>query len=146
MGVCFMKKYSNNDLILSAINASKKSYSPYSKYRVGAALLGASGKIYTGCNVENESYGAAICAERTAVVKAISEGEQKFVALAIHGSPHEPKPNQTYYAFPCGICRQVLSEFAESDLTILIAHSESNYLERTLAELLPDSFGSDNLE
>ncbi|NLM19950.1 MAG: cytidine deaminase [Clostridiaceae bacterium] len=141
-----MKKYSNNDLILSAINASKKSYSPYSKYRVGAALLGASGKIYTGCNVENESYGAAICAERTAVVKAISEGEQKFVALAIHGSPHEPKPNQTYYAFPCGICRQVLSEFAESDLTILIAHSESNYLERTLAELLPDSFGSDNLE
>ncbi|NLJ69904.1 MAG: cytidine deaminase [Clostridiaceae bacterium] len=135
-----------NKLISSAIAASKKSYSPYSKYRVGAALLGASGKIHTGCNVENASYGATICAEQAAVVKAISEGEEKFIALAIHGSPHEPKPNQTYYAYPCGICRQVLSEFAEPDLTILIVHSEDNYLERTLAELLPDSFGSANLE
>ncbi|HHU52557.1 MAG TPA: cytidine deaminase [Clostridiaceae bacterium] len=135
-----------NNLIVSAIEASKNSYSPYSKYRVGAALLGTSGRIFTGCNVENASYGATICAELTAVVKAISEGEHKFSALAIHGSSHQPKPNQTYYAYPCGICRQVLSEFAEPDLTVLIVHSENDYLKRTLGELLPDSFGSANLE
>ena len=75
-----------------------------------------------------------------------SEGEHKFSALAIHGSSHQPKPNQTYYAYPCGICRQVLSEFAEPDLTVLIVHSENDYLKRTLGELLPDSFGSANLE
>lgn len=141
-----MKEPLVNNLILSAIEASKKSYSPYSKYRVGAALLAESGKIYTGCNVENASYGATICAEQTAVVKAISEGERKFSAIAIHGSPHQPKPDQTYYACPCGICRQILSEFAGPDLTVLIVHSENEYLERTLGELLPDSFGSANLE
>lgn len=141
-----MNENLNNNLILSAIEASKNSYSPYSKYRVGAALLGASGKIYTGCNVENASYGATICAEQTAIAKAVSEGEQKFTALAIHGSPHKPKSNQIYHAFPCGICRQVLNEFADPDMIILIVHSEDNFLKRTLSELLPDSFGSANLE
>ncbi|MDI9491258.1 MAG: cytidine deaminase [Bacillota bacterium] len=134
-----------NKLIKQAINASRESYAPYSKYRVGAAILGESGKIYSGCNVENASYGATICAERTAAVKAVSEGETKFIAIAIHGYSELNSSSESEYAFPCGICRQVLNEFCDPTLLVLLVSTENDYLERSLGELLPDGFGPANL-
>ncbi len=123
------------ELIDFAIKARRKAYAPYSHYKVGAALLGKSGKVYTGCNVENASYGHTICAERTAVVKAVSEGETEFEAIAVvtknSGSP-------------CGACRQVLSEFAPS-LIVYIADKDGEFRTTTLKDLLPDSFTSDHL-
>ena len=92
------------ELLLEAHKARQNSYSPYSNFKVGAAVLTNSGKIYTGCNVENASYGATNCAERTAIFKAISEGESEIIAVAIVGSNNE-------FTYPCGICRQVISEF-----------------------------------
>lgn len=123
------------ELIDFAIKARRKAYAPYSHYKVGAALLGKSGKVYTGCNVENASYGHTICAERTAVVKAVSEGETEFEAIAVvtknSGSP-------------CGACRQVLSEFAPS-LIVYIADKDGEFRTTTLKDLLPDSFTPDHL-
>ncbi len=104
-------------------------YAPYSRFRVGAALLGASGKIYTGCNVENASFGATNCAERTAVFKAVSEGEKSFKALAVVTSGESATG-------PCGICRQVLCEFAE-EMDIVFRGSDGRAVETTLSALLP---------
>ena len=124
------------ELIELAGKARKKAYTPYSHYKVGAALLGKSGIVYTGCNVENASYGHTVCAERTAVLKAVSEGETEFEAIAVvtknGGSP-------------CGACRQVLSEFAPK-LTIYIADKNGKYRTTTLQKLLPDSFTPAHLE
>lgn len=117
-------------LIKAALEASKMSYSPYSNFRVGAALLTEKGTIYTGTNVENRSYGGTICAERTAIVKAISEGERRFKAIAIISPDYErPLP-------PCGICRQFIAEFG-SDIKVIIADNKLNYRVITIAELLP---------
>lgn len=122
-------------LIQQARQIRENAYAPYSGYSVGAALLGASGRIYTGCNVENAVYSETICAERTAVVKAVSEGERDFVAVAVvtrdGGSP-------------CGACRQVLCEFS-STMLVLIGDMEGNLRETTAGDLLPDHFGPDNL-
>lgn len=120
-------------LIQAAIEAREKAYAPYSKYKVGAALLTESGKIYTGCNVENASFGATICAERTAAVKAISDGEMKFRALAVvvEGEP----------VAPCGICRQFLVEFG-GDLQLFLGNPGGELVETTLNECLPGAFGS----
>jgi len=124
------------ELIDLARKARKKAYTPYSHYKVGAALLGKSGKVYTGCNVENASYGHTVCAERTAVLKAVSEGETEFEAIAVvtknGGSP-------------CGACRQVLSEFAP-ELTIYIADKNGEYRTTSMKKLLPDSFTPAHLE
>jgi cytidine deaminase len=124
------------ELIELARQARKKAYAPYSHYKVGAALRGKSGKVYTGCNVENASYGHTVCAERTAVLKAVSEGETEFDAIAVvtknGGSP-------------CGACRQVLSEFAP-ELTIYIADKNGEYRTTSLKKLLPDSFTPAHLE
>jgi cytidine deaminase len=124
------------ELIDLAKQVRKKAYAPYSHYKVGAALLGKSGKIYTGCNVENASYGHTVCAERTAVLKAVSEGEREFEAVAVvtknGGSP-------------CGACRQVLSEFSP-ELIIYIANKDGEYRTTTLKKLLPDSFTPAHLE
>ncbi len=121
----------DQELIALATEARRKAYAPYSNYRVGAALLTASGKVYTGANVENASYGLAICAERTAAVKAVSDGERDFVAIAVvtenGGSP-------------CGACRQVLNEFGP-DMRVLIADESGKYAALPLSELLPASFG-----
>ena len=118
------------ELIDLARKARKKAYAPYSRYKVGAALLGKSGTVYTGCNVENASYSHTVCAERTAVLKAVSEGETEFEAIAVvtknGGSP-------------CGACRQVLSEFAPK-LIVYIADKDGEYRTTTLEMLLPDSF------
>jgi cytidine deaminase len=119
-------------LVDAAIRARQRAYAPYSNYHVGAALLGESGIIYTGCNVENASYGATICAERTAVVKAVSEGEYTFKAVAVVTANG---------GTPCGICRQVLSEFAP-EMWVIIADPEGRiHREYTLSALLPDCFG-----
>jgi cytidine deaminase len=122
-------------LLRQASEVREKAYAPYSQYPVGAALLGASGRIYTGCNVENAVYSETICAERTAMVKAISEGERDFIAVAVvtrdGGSP-------------CGACRQVLSEFTP-EMVVYIADESGQVRETTVSELLPDHFGPKNL-
>lgn len=130
-------------LITCAEEARNRAYAPYSSYHVGAAVRGKSGKIYTGCNVENASYGATICAERNAIWKAVSEGEKEIVALAVVGGPAD---GQRTFAFPCGMCRQVLREFSDPErVQIYVAKNTSEYKVYTLAELLPDSFGPDIL-
>lgn len=134
-------------LIELALNARLKSYSPYSLYAVGAALLTGSDKIYTGCNIENSSYGAANCAERTAIFKAVSEGETTIKMIAVVGGPRDDDPNNlSGYAFPCGICRQVMREFANpSELKVIVAKSTEDYKVFTLEDLLPESFGPEYL-
>lgn len=134
------------DLIINALSARKYSYCPYSKFAVGAALM-ANGIIYTGCNIENASYGATNCAERTAVFKAVSEGVRIIDAIAVVGSSSDCDPdNMNTYAYPCGVCRQVLREFSNpSKLTVIVAKSVEDYKIYTLEELLPESFGPENL-
>lgn len=118
------------ELIALAREASERAYAPYSRFAVGAALLGRSGRVYTGCNVENVSYGLSVCAERVAVFKAVSEGEQEFEALAVVTSCGGP---------PCGACRQVLAEFG-SDVTVYVADAEGHYRTFTVEDLLPAAF------
>ena len=123
-------------LIDRAIVARKKSYSPYSHFGVGAALVCEDGSIYEGCNIENASYGLTNCAERTAIFKAVSEGHTKFKALAVVADTEGP-------CAPCGACRQVISEFEISQ--IILANLKGNYRVVSLDELLPFRFGSDSL-
>ena len=132
------------ELIQSALNAQKNSYAPYSKFNVGAAVLCASGKIYTGTNVENASYPAGLCAERTAIFHAIAEGEKQICAVAIVGGLNFTASD---YCAPCGMCRQVMREFANPEnLLVIMAKSPTDYVEKTLEELLPMSFGPDSLK
>jgi len=121
------------NLVRLANDIKKNAYAPYSNFHVGAALIGNSGKIYTGVNIENSSYGATICAERTAIVKAISEGEKKIKALAISSDSKD-------YTFPCGICRQVILEFADEDIVILCSNNNGEYKTYNLNDLLPNAF------
>lgn len=129
------------ELIKMALTARENAYAPYSDFYVGAAIITDSGKMYTGCNVENASYGATNCAERTAIFKAVSEGERRINAIAICGGV---KNGEMTYAYPCGVCRQVLREFSNPDeLVIIVAKSIEDYKEYTLEQLLPESFGPD---
>jgi cytidine deaminase len=121
-----------HDLIVKARSVREKAYAPYSNFQVGAALLGKSGTIHTGVNVENASYGLTICAERNTVAKAVSEGEREFTAIAIVGPGPSP-------VTPCGACRQVLIEFGR-DLVVIMAGDDSVEVRR-LDELLPEAFG-----
>ncbi len=123
-----------------AIEASYNAYAPYSNFQVGAAVETESGRIYTGSNIENASYSATICAERVAISKAISEGYEKIKTLIVYGKYENEQ--EAGDVFPCGICRQFVSEFASDDLKILIASSEDNYKIFTLNELMPHSFSS----
>ena len=132
----------NQELIRLALEARKASYSPYSKYKVGAALLTKSGKVYQGCNIENAAYTPTNCAERTAYFKAVSEGEREFEAIAIAGGSGDVPVD---YAWPCGVCRQVMMEFCGADFRIITAKSETEYQEATLEEMLPCGFGPNNL-
>ena len=129
-------------LMEQAIEARKMSYSPYSGFKVGAALLGKSGKVYTGCNVENAAYTPTNCAERTAFFKAVSEGEREFVSIAIVGGRYESIAD---FCAPCGICRQVMAEFCDKDFRIIMGNLD-NIQVSTLEELLPLSFGKNDLE
>lgn len=122
-----------------AITATDKSYSPYSGCKVGAALLSADGQVFTGCNIENASFSPTICAERTAVAKAVSEGVTKFSAIAIAAK----KDGKLSTFTPCGVCRQVMSEFCDADFKVLVVTGENTFEEYTLAELLPASFKLD---
>ena len=130
-------------LIRTALEMRVKAYAPYSHFQVGAALLAGSGKIYTGCNIENASYGATNCGERTAFFKAVSEGERSFSAIAIAGGLEGMEPED--YAYPCGICRQVMKEFCSPDFKIIVAKSQEDFLCFTLAELLPHGFGGESI-
>ena len=131
------------ELIAKATEMLRFSYTPYSHFKVGAALLTKAGKIYGGCNIENASYGATNCAERTAFFKAVSEGEMEFAAIAIVGGPEGKIMD---FCPPCGICRQVMREFCEPEnFYRFLARSEADYWVYTLEELLPMSFGPENL-
>lgn len=131
------------NMIREAMEAKQKGYYPYSKFGVGAAILTTNGKIYSGCNIENASYGATNCAERTALFKAVSEGERKFSAIVIIGGKGGVV---TDYLAPCGICRQVLREFVNPvSFLVILAKSEEDYIVYSLEALLPLSFGPDNL-
>ncbi|HBL36029.1 MAG TPA: cytidine deaminase [Firmicutes bacterium] len=125
-------------LLAAAAEARQKAYAPYSGYQVGAALLAKSGRIYGGCNVENASYGASICAERVAAVRAIAEGETEFLAMAVIADSPEP-------GSPCGICRQFLVEFAPQ-LTLILANLEGKSRSGSLEDYLPYAFNKDYLD
>ena len=127
------------EMIEKAFEMLKYSYTPYSHWKVGAALLDLDGKIWGGCNIENAAHTPCSCAERTAIFKAISEGSKKFKAIAVVGG-HEG--NVKDYCSPCGVCRQVMMEFCEPETFIVIsAKSPIEYKVQTLKELLPDGFG-----
>ena len=132
------------ELISTAVSMQERAYVPYSHFPVGAALLCSDGAVFTGCNVENAAYGSTLCAERTALVKAVSEGVREFSRIAIVGAA-EGKVN-TLVTSPCGVCRQFLYEFGGDELEVILAKSEEDYLEMTLGQLLPIGFGPANLE
>lgn len=140
----FGQDFDRKNLIQRAIDTQPKSYAPYSHYNVAAAVLCDSGKIYTGANIENASYPAGDCAEKTAITIAALEGERNLVAIAIVGGPNG---TQADYCAPCGICRQVMREFSNPEkMIVIIAKNPDDYIEKTLDELLPLSFGPDNLK
>lgn len=133
------KNISFEKLMDEAEKARSHSYSPYSHYSVGAALLTKDGKIYSGCNIENASYTPTICAERNAFFKAVYDGVREFEAIAIIGSGESP-------SYPCGVCRQVMAEFCNKDFVILTANQNRTIIvKNTLNELLPNSFGPKDL-
>ncbi len=132
----------DKELAILAIDSMKMAYAPYSGFKVGAALLCKSGKVYTGCNIENASFTPTVCAERTAVFKAVSEGEREFLKLAVVGG----KGGKTgEIAQPCGVCRQVLREFCQDDFEIIFVKDEDNFEKHTLSQILPYSFRPENL-
>ena len=136
-----MKKLSAEErgkMLDLAYEAMNRAYTPYSHFQVGACLKGKSGTYYLGCNIESASYTPTNCAERTAVFKAVSEGERDFEAIVIVCSGKNP-------AAPCGVCRQVLREFCADDMPVVFADGKRNYIESTLGELLPHSFGPEDL-
>lgn len=133
----------NKELIRLALEARERAYVPYSHYQVGAALLAKNGTVYQGCNIENAAYTPTNCAERTAFFKAVSEGEREFEAIAVVGG-YAGAP--VSYAYPCGVCRQVMMEFCDpKSFRVITAVSEEDYLEKTLEEMLPHGFGPSDL-
>lgn len=132
-------------LIRAALKTRSNAYAPYSGYAVGAALLGKNGVVYTGCNVENASYPVCCCAERAALFTAVAEGCREFSAVAVVGGRVGEVLPLCGDAFPCGVCRQALSEFSPA-LRVVVARDENNYKEYILSDLLPDSFGPHSLD
>jgi len=121
-------------LLAAAELARENAYAPYSRFAVGAAVLGANGRMYAGCNIENASYGLSVCAERTAIFAAVSAGEKQIKSLAVVSGGQQPSP-------PCGACRQVLQEFASSpDVAVVLATTSGQQVESTLGELFPRPF------
>ncbi len=128
-----------SELIKLALDARKMSYSPYSGFSVGAALLCADGSVYTGCNIENSAFSPTNCAERTAFFKAVSEGKRDFLKIAVvGGSSSQVTPDN--YCTPCGVCRQVMKEFCSDSFEIIVAKTPDDFKILTLAEILPLSF------
>ena len=130
----------NMNLIKEAIKVREKAYCPYSNFKVGAAVLFEDGNIYTGCNIENASFGATNCAERTAIFNGVSNGNRVIKEIALIGDTNS-------YTYPCGICRQVITEFAENEnIKIYIVKNENDFIEKTLEEIIPGSFTKRDLE
>ena len=139
-----IKEDINEVLVKAAIDATKYAYVPYSNFKVGAAILAENGTIYTGCNIENASYSPTNCAERTAIFKAVSEGVTKFKKIAVVGGPNGNLEN---YCPPCGVCRQVISEFADEDFELILGTSENTYtIYNFFEEVLPLSFTAKELK
>lgn len=130
------------ELISLARKAAENAYVPYSRHYVGAALEAKSGKVYLGCNIENAAYSPTNCAERTAFFKAISEGEREFLKIAVVGG--KDKDFVSYFT-PCGVCRQVMSEFCDDDFVILLGKNGDEYKKTTLSQILPERFSPKNL-
>jgi len=124
----------DRELLEVALEAAEKAYAPYSQFKVGAAVVGGDGLVYTGCNIENASYGATVCAERVAIFNAISSGNRKIVKLAVIS------PSSQTYTMPCGICRQVAMEFGGKKLPVLCGGQAGHFKQFTLEELLPEAF------
>ena len=139
-----MEKAEIQSLIRDAFEAQKFAYVPYSRFHVGAALLGKNGMVYKGCNIENAALSPGLCAERVAMAKAISAGERHFTAIAICGGPLDAPavPEELFY--PCGVCRQMLAEFCSGEMIVICASDEQHYQQLTLAELLPYPYPPDN--
>ncbi len=133
----------DKNLVKEAFGAMQNAYAPYSGYKVGAALLAASGKIYTGCNIENASFSPTNCAERTAFFTAICAGEREFQKIAVVGGK-DGCVNGLF--MPCGVCRQVMAEFCNGDFEILVAKSENDFSTFTLSEILPYGFSKNDLK
>lgn len=126
-------------LIDTALEAREKAYVPYSNFKVGAAVLTEDGTVYGGCNIENASFGATNCAERTAIFKAVSDGHKSIKAIAVVGDP-------TTHTYPCGICRQVISEFADSSIPVILIKNKQEYIVKTLLDILPGAFTKKDLD
>lgn len=138
-----MKKVDTHALVLSALDARSRAYTPYSRFAVGAALLTEDGRVYTGANIESASYTPTVCAERVAFFSAIHSGERNFSAIAVvGGKAGEPVSS---YCPPCGVCRQVMAEFCTPDFKIITYDGKEEKC-ATLGELFPESFGKENLE
>ncbi|MBP1914815.1 cytidine deaminase [Lederbergia galactosidilytica] len=127
-----------DQLVTAASKAREKAYVPYSRFAVGAAVLTKDGKIFAGCNIENASYGMTNCAERTAIFKAISEGETEFTKLLVIADTARPVP-------PCGACRQVLAEFCPRDMTVILTNLNGDQKQTTVEELLPFAFTAEDI-
>ncbi len=137
-----MREIEKNEIgymISLAAEARERAYCPYSNFRVGACLKAANGDYYLGCNIENASYSPTVCAERTAVFKAVFDGVREFEALAIIADSET-------YSSPCGVCRQVLAEFCESDMPLILANKSGEYRLTTLGELIPFAFTKKDME
>jgi len=129
---------SDKELIIEAFEAQKMAYSPYSEYKVGAALLCKNGTVYRGCNIESSTYSPSNCAERTAFFKAISEGDMDFVSIAVVGGKDGETDGEKAYFYPCGVCRQVMVEFCDmKTFRVIIAKTEDDYVVKTLEEIMP---------
>ncbi|MDR0885987.1 MAG: cytidine deaminase [Clostridiales Family XIII bacterium] len=133
-------------LILAALAARDRAYAPYSSFKVGAALLCTNGRMYTGCNIEDASYAATICAERVAIYRAVSDGNQDFTKIVIIGA-HDTETQDVFdYIAPCGICRQVMLEFCNPDtFEVILAKDPDDYKSYRLGELIPYGFSKRNL-
>ena len=140
-----MKKIDAKQLVQKALEAREMAYAPYSRFAVGAALLAKDGTVYKGCNIESASYSPTNCAERTAFFKAVSEGQRDFVAIAVVGGPQGDLPRS--YAWPCGVCRQVMAEFCDlKEFRVFVGNTPEDFSEFTLEELLPHGFTPSSLE
>lgn len=128
-----MSEQHSTQLLITAKEAMKYAYAPYSGFSVGAAVLTSDGRIYSGCNIENASYGATNCAERTAIFKAVSEGCSSISKIAVVCS-------SGHYAYPCGICRQVMAEFATEDMQVILEDVDKGILELSFKDILPEAF------
>ena len=138
-----MTENEKHSLVERALTARGRSYSPYSRFAVGAALLTADGEIFTGANIESASYSPTVCAERVAFFSAVHSGKRDFKAIAIVGGP--ASENIKSFTAPCGVCRQVMAEFCEADFEIIL-YNGKDLATYTFAELLPESFGKSNLK